>query len=92
MSSLNQTELSDADRRLMYRARRGLKELDFYLDPYVREHFAQADAEEKAVFAQLMAAEDPDLMDWFLLLVPPPEKPMQTLIHRIRALRGSRSE
>ncbi len=79
--------LTDEERRLVYRARRGLKELDFYLDPYVRQHFAQADAHEKATFARLMEAEDPDLMDWFLQLSQPQDAGLAALVARIRQLR-----
>ncbi len=79
--------LTDEERRLVYRARRGLKELDFYLDPYVRQHFAQADAREKATFARLMEAEDPDLMDWFLQLSQPQDAGLAALVARIRQLR-----
>lgn len=53
-------------RKVIYRARRGLKELDYYLDPYVREHYLSAEPQEQAVFAELVKAEDPDLLDWFL--------------------------
>ena len=53
-------------RKVIYRARRGLKELDYYIDPYVREHYLKASEAEQAIFAQLMEEEDPDLLDWFL--------------------------
>ncbi len=84
---LKPVPLSDADRRLLYRARRGLKELDFYLAPYVQAHFVQANAEERAVFGRLMAAEDPDLLDWFLGVEVPADAAAAALIARIRALR-----
>lgn len=58
-------------RKVIYRARRGLKELDYYIDPYVRDHYLTASDAEQATFAQLMAEEDPDLLDWFLFNQPP---------------------
>lgn len=53
-------------RKVIYRARRGLKELDIYFDPYVKQRYLQADAHEQALFAELVAQEDPDLLDWFM--------------------------
>ena len=35
---------TDDQRRTIYQARRGLKELDFYIDPYVKNHYLIADA------------------------------------------------
>ena len=35
---------TDAQRRTIYQARRGLKELDFYIDPYVKNHYLIAGA------------------------------------------------
>lgn len=64
-------ELTLQQRKIIYRARRGLKELDYYLDPYVREHFLTATPAEQAIFASLVEEEDPDLLDWFLFNQPP---------------------
>lgn len=80
-------ELTDVERRVVYRARRGLKELDFYLEPYVRERFGRADAAEREAFARLMTAEDPDLLDWLLGVRAPADATLEQLIAQIRALR-----
>jgi antitoxin CptB len=61
-----QPEPTLEQRKVIYRARRGLKELDYYFDPYVRTHYLQAEASEQQVFAELVKEEDPDLLDWFL--------------------------
>ncbi len=80
-------EISLADRKLIYRARRGLKELDYYFDSYVREHFLNADAQEKVDFSQLIDQEDPDLLDWFMDVMPTPAE-LVTIIKRIKALKS----
>ena len=46
-----QPEPTLEQRKVIYRARRGLKELDYYFDPYVRTHYLQAEASEQQVFA-----------------------------------------
>lgn len=66
MSESNVPTPTLEQRKVIYRARRGLKELDYYFDPYVREHYLTASDDEQAVFANLVEQEDPDLLDWFL--------------------------
>lgn len=86
MSSNSMDDISLADRKIIYRARRGLKELDYYFDPYVREHFLKADAAEKADFAVLIDQEDPDLLDWFMDVTAPPAE-LIGIIQRLKSLR-----
>jgi len=81
-------EISLADRKVIYRARRGLKELDYYFDPYVRQHFLQANAQEKADFSLLIDQEDPDLLDWFMGVTLPPDE-LVSIISRIKSLKSS---
>jgi len=59
-------EMTLEERKVVYRARRGLKEIDVYFDPYVKNHYLIADIAEKALFAELVDQEDPDLLDWFM--------------------------
>lgn len=87
ISSNNAPEISLADRKIIYRARRGLKELDYYFDSYVREHFLQADAQEKADFSVLIDQEDPDLLDWFMGVTLPPAE-LVAVIHHLKSLKG----
>ena len=39
----NQPEPTLEQRRIIYQARRGLKELDFYIDPYIKELYLTDD-------------------------------------------------
>ncbi|WP_410472683.1 succinate dehydrogenase assembly factor 2 [Faucicola mancuniensis] len=74
-------------RKVIYRARRGLKELDYYIDPYVREHYLTASPDEQATFASLVEEEDPDLLDWFLFNQTP--KPAYAeLIAKLKQLKA----
>ncbi len=86
-SNQNDQDISLADRKVIYRARRGLKELDYYFDPYVREHFVQADVQEKADFSVLIDQEDPDLLDWFMGVTTPPAE-LVAVINRLKFLKG----
>ena len=79
-------EISLHDRKVIYRARRGLKEIDMFFDPYVRLHYLQADSAEKAAFSRLIEAEDPDLLDWFMNVSTPADVELVALIQRLKQL------
>lgn len=76
--------MSLEERKVIYRARRGLKEIDVYFDPYVKNYYLKADATEKEVFAELVAQEDPDLLDWFMEVSEPPRPEMKDLIIKLK--------
>lgn len=78
-------------RKIIYRARRGLKELDYYIDPYIRTHFLSASQEEQAVFARLIEQEDPDLLDWFLFNAAAPDPEIGKLILKLKNLHAGKS-
>jgi len=47
--------------RLLWRCRRGLKELDVLLERFARRHYPSASAPERAAFEQLLELSDPEL-------------------------------
>lgn len=77
-------EMTLEERKVVYRARRGLKEIDVYFDPYVKQHYLQADAAEKALFKELVDQEDPDLLDWFMEVTEPPRPEIKTFIVKLK--------
>lgn len=78
---------TDAQRRIIYQARRGLKELDFYIDHYVKSHYLSADADEQQAFETLLSYEDPDLLVFFLGQDMPSEPAVAALIDKMKSLR-----
>lgn len=82
-------EPTNHQRRIIYQARRGLKELDFYIDPYVKNHYLSASEAEQAAFEQLLSYEDPDLLLFFLGQDNPKESEVATLIQKIKELKHS---
>lgn len=48
-------------RRLRYRCRRGMKELDVLLERYLAERYPDAPAAEQTAFERLLDAPDPEL-------------------------------
>lgn len=76
--------LSIEERKVIYRARRGLKEIDVYFDPYVKNSYFTADQHEKDLFAELVEQEDPDLLDWFMEVTAPPRTELKDLIVKLK--------
>jgi antitoxin CptB len=77
-------EITLEERKVIYRARRGLKEIDVYFDPYVKNYYLLADAHERELFAELVAQEDPDLLDWFMEVSEPPRPELRTFIQKLK--------
>lgn len=77
-------DLTLEQRQVIYRARRGLKELDIYFDPYVKQHYVYANLDEQSVFKALIEEEDPDLLDWFMETTEPPSKEFKELIIKLK--------
>ncbi|MDO4700117.1 MAG: succinate dehydrogenase assembly factor 2 [Moraxella sp.] len=82
-------EPTNHQRRVIYQARRGLKELDFYIDPYVKHHYLSASADEQRAFEQLLSYEDPDLLLFFLGQDSPKESEVAALVQTIKRLKHS---
>jgi len=55
--------LIDARGRLLWRCRRGLRELDVLLERYLRERYPCAPAAEQHAFEALLDLPDPELLD-----------------------------
>lgn len=71
-------------RKTIYRARRGLKELDIYFDPYVKQYYLNASDTEQKLFEQLVEYEDPDLLDWFMSGSHAPSEEITALIEKLK--------
>ena len=77
-------EMTLEERKVVYRARRGLKEIDVYFDPYVKNYYLKAAPAEKALFAELVEQEDPDLLDWYMEGSEPPRTELRDFIHKLK--------
>ena len=53
-------------RRLLWRCRRGMKELDVLLERFARSMLPGASAEQRALFARFLELPDPVLADYLL--------------------------
>jgi antitoxin CptB len=51
-------------RRLLWRCRRGTRELDVLLERFVRQHYVSAPAAHRRAFERLVGLPDPELADY----------------------------
>lgn len=73
----------NASGRLLWRCRRGTKELDFLLERYVRHDYPRASAAEQSTFARILDLPDPELTDYFLGHATPTQPEFAELVRRI---------
>ncbi|HTX06105.1 MAG TPA: succinate dehydrogenase assembly factor 2 [Steroidobacteraceae bacterium] len=70
-------------RALLWRCRRGMKELDVLLGRYAAVALPQAGPAERRLLAKLLERPDPELAGYFLGGEAPPEPEMAALVTRI---------
>jgi len=70
-----------AFRKLEWRCRRGMKELDLLLLRYLRQRHGCANGEERATFVELLELPDPDLVR-YLIAGDVPSDPRQAALCR----------
>jgi antitoxin CptB len=73
-------------RRLLWRCRRGMKELDVLLERFARGELPSASLEQRRVFARFLELPDPVLVDYLLGQTIPPEPELAQLARRITAV------
>ena len=82
--------MNDADdlefKRLRWRCRRGMRELDHLLGRYLEREWRQASECERGVFLRLLDTEDDKLWRWFMGYEIVTDAEIAPLVDRIRAL------
>ena len=71
-------------KRLRWKCRRGMKELDFLLLRWLDANFIAASASERHNFERLLTVEDDQLWAWFLGRSQPQDPELDALVQRIR--------
>ena len=84
MTISSQPEPTNEQRRIIYQARRSLKELNFSINPYVKELSLTAGVGFTRTFAQMLTHEDPDLLDYFTNQNRPEEDAIWALVNKIK--------
>lgn len=73
-------------RKLRWRCRRGMRELDQLLERWLDRQWRQSPTREREVFLRLLDTEDDKLWRWFLGHEVSPDADVAALVQRIRQL------
>ncbi len=73
-------------KRVRWRSRRGMRELDRLFDRYLDREWAQSSDVQRGVFLQLLECEDDRLWRWFMGYEACPDAALQPLVEHIRTL------
>ncbi len=86
---VSQTDQYSADnnlKRLRWRCRRGMRELDVLLTRWLDRNWASASEAQRGVFLRLLDCEDDKLWRWFLGNETAPDDALDALVRHIREL------
>ncbi len=82
--------MSEADvlelKRIRWRCRRGMRELDQLFGRYLDREWAVASEAERGTFLRLLDCEDDKLWRWFMGYEQCPDDALASLVQRIRQL------
>ncbi|MEL1264197.1 succinate dehydrogenase assembly factor 2 [Pseudoxanthomonas putridarboris] len=73
-------------KRIRWRCRRGMRELDQLFDRYLRQCWATESEAQRGVFLRLLDCEDDKLWRWFMGYEQCPDVALASLVERIRQL------
>jgi antitoxin CptB len=77
--------LDPEGRRLLWRCRRGLRELDVLLERFARGELPRASVEQRRLLSRFLELPDPVLVDYLLGQMIAPESELAELARRITA-------
>ncbi len=90
MTTAQSGMLDEEGRRLLWRCRRGMKELDILLDRYVRSQVAAASPQDRGTLKELLELPDPVLADYLFGHTPVSDPHMARLVAAIRGHRAGK--
>ncbi|MEE9157311.1 MAG: succinate dehydrogenase assembly factor 2 [Gammaproteobacteria bacterium] len=70
--------------RLLWRCRRGLRELDLILEKFLAQHYADLSLKDKQLFDEFLDHSDDDLLSWLIGRSQPSNTAMARLVAQIR--------
>ncbi|MBL4794104.1 MAG: succinate dehydrogenase assembly factor 2 [Pseudomonadales bacterium] len=66
--------------RLLWQCRRGMKEVEVFLLPYLERFYFDASEGEKTLFNKLLTCEDPDMFEWFVNRAVPEDNELAEIV------------
>ncbi len=75
-------------RQLVWRCRRGVRELDVLFGRYLEEQYETLAADQKVAFQVLLVEQDPIIMDWLFDRSAPQNTDLLPTVERLKHLAG----
>ena len=72
------------ERQLVWRCRRGVRELDVLFTEFLNREYATLDQGTQAAFQQLLEVQDPTIMDWLFDRMEPSDAMLAGIIRRLQ--------
>ena len=76
------------NKQLVWRCRRGIRELDVLFDRFLTSEYPELEVSEQRCFQALLEVQDPLIMDWLFGRSTPDDLPTKALVQRLQALSG----
>lgn len=81
--------MSDKKARLLWRCRRGIKEMDIILQDFVNNSYEQLSNENKNAFSNLLDEQDLDILNWIMGKSEPADSKLIGIINIIKISRNT---
>ena len=73
---------------MVWRCRRGVRELDVLLTRFLDQGYEQLDADAKAAFERFLEVQDPTIMDWLFAKAEPSDDGIKDIVTQLQTLSG----
>ena len=80
---MNAASIEEKKKELVWQCRRGLKEIEVLLVPFLEKHYQHESPEIRRLFEALLEEEDLDIFEWFTRRVKPDTEQMEEIINVI---------
>ena len=80
--------MSDKKPRLLWRCRRGIKEMDIILQEFINVSYDQLNDEDKNAFSKLLDEQDLDILNWIMGKDKPANDRLANIINIIKTSRN----
>ena len=81
-----ETELNE--KKMLWRCRRGIRELDVLFGQFLKTEFPQLEMPEKQAFVRLLEVQDPIIMDWLFSRANSDDAEIAAIIAKLQVLSG----
>ena len=78
-------------KQLVWRCRRGVRELDVLFGRFLETEYPQLDESQRMAFERMLEVQDPTIMDWLFSKSQPEDPELEMLVQRLQLISGLRS-